>query len=154
MKHDPIDVIEYETMLLGRHLTTLPGRSRRSGGSLDQSAYTLLSLLEVGGPMSIGDLASVTGLDASTLNRQTAALMRAGHAERIAAPDGGIARQFRLTTAGTAALSDERSATRASLAVLVEDWPKADREQFATLLQKLNRTIEERSGRSWPRAQG
>ncbi|WP_022899996.1 MarR family winged helix-turn-helix transcriptional regulator [Humibacter albus] len=153
MKRDPIDVIEYETMLFGRHLMTLPGRSRRSGGTLDQSAYTLLNLLEVGGPMSIGELVSVTGLDASTLNRQTAALVRGGHSERIAASDGGIARKFRLTPAGAAALAEERAASRASLAVIVEDWPRADRERFATLLQKLNRTIEERSGRQWPRVE-
>ncbi|MFD7022750.1 MarR family winged helix-turn-helix transcriptional regulator [Promicromonospora sukumoe] len=147
-----IDRIEYEGMLFGRHLTTLPaGRSRRRGGLLDPSAYVLLSLLEAGGPSTIAELTAATGLDASTLNRQTAALRRAELAERFEDPEGGQARKLRLSAHGRRLLDEERRASRDSLAELVDDWSEEDRSQFAELLARCNRALEDRSGRYWPR---
>ncbi|GHH65037.1 MarR family winged helix-turn-helix transcriptional regulator [Promicromonospora soli] len=148
----PINRIEYEAMLFGRHLATLPaGRSRRKGGRLDQSAYTLLSLLDAGGPASLAELAVATGLDVSTLNRQTAALRREGLAERFEDPDGGQARKLRLSDVGRRLLTEEREASQALLADLLADWPEEDRVQLAELLGRYNRVVEERSGRRWPR---
>ncbi|UOE44738.1 MarR family winged helix-turn-helix transcriptional regulator [Agromyces larvae] len=152
MTDQAVDAIELEAMLFARHLSAMPGRSRRRGGVLDQSAYTLLSLLEAAGPLSIPDLVAITGLDTSTLNRQTGAIVRDGRAERIADPDGGLARKFRLTRSGRAALDEERTASRANLAALTAEWTDGERTAFADLLGRLNRTIETRSGRSWPRA--
>ncbi|WP_308168109.1 MarR family transcriptional regulator [Nonomuraea sp. NEAU-A123] len=94
----PTHLVEYETMLLGRH--NLTARSRREGGLLDRSAYILLSCIRVEGPMSIRQLSEAFGLDASTLNRQTAAMLRDELVERIPDPDGGIARKFRITDEG------------------------------------------------------
>ncbi len=148
----PINRIEYEAMLFGRHLVMLPtGRSRRKGGRLDQSAYTLLSLLDAGGPASLSELAVATGLDVSTLNRQTAALRRAGLAERFEDPEGGQARKLRLSDDGRQVLTEEREASQALLADLLADWPEQDRTDLAELLGRYNRVIEDRSGRHWPR---
>ncbi|MEV0889810.1 MarR family winged helix-turn-helix transcriptional regulator [Promicromonospora sp. MEB111] len=148
----PIDEIEYEGMLFGRHLAALPaGRTRRKGGQLDQSAYTLLSLLDAGGPASLAELAEATGLDVSTLNRQTAALRRSGLAERFEDPDGGQARKLRLSAEGSRLLGEERTASRALLADLLHDWSEQDRARFGELLGRYNRVIEDRSGRHWPR---
>lgn len=151
MASDSIGSLEYEMMVLGRHLTGLPGHSRRSRGELDQSAYTLLSLLTLTGPASIGELSAVTGLDASTLNRQTGALTRDGYAERIPDAAGGMARKFRPTEAGRKALEEERRASRVALESLVEDWDERDTQALSDLLQRLNREIETRVGRTWPR---
>lgn len=96
----PIDRIERETMLLGRYMHLLTPRVE---WRLDRSAYILLSRIQAEGPMSIGQLGDAFGLDASTLNRQTAAMQRAGVVERIADPDGGIARKFAITEEGSAA---------------------------------------------------
>ncbi|WP_249667373.1 MarR family winged helix-turn-helix transcriptional regulator [Cellulomonas fengjieae] len=148
MSSDPVARLEYESMVFARHLA---GSTRRSGGELDQSAYVLLTLLQACGPSSIGDLAATTGLDASTLNRQTAALLRNGHAERITDPDGGVARKFRLTPDGERALNEERSASTAALDAITADWADDDRAALATLLGNLNMSIEARVGRSWPR---
>lgn len=153
MPADTISVLEYESMVFGRHLAGFPGRTRRRRGVLDQSAYTLLSLLQTGGPTSIAELAAITGLDTSTLTRQTAALQRSGTAERIPDPDGGKARKFRVTDEGERLVDEERRASRAALEMLTADWPKADREALATLLGRLNNAIEGRSGHSWPRAE-
>jgi len=148
----PINRIEYEAMLFGRHLVMLPaGSSRRKGARLDQSAYTLLSLLDAGGPASLSELAVATGLDVSTLNRQTAALRRAGLAERFEDPEGGQARKLRLSDDGRQVLTEEREASQALLADLLAEWPEQDRTALAELLARYNRVIEDRSGRHWPR---
>ncbi|MEU4361219.1 MarR family winged helix-turn-helix transcriptional regulator [Promicromonospora sp. NPDC023987] len=148
----PINRIEYEAMLFGRHLAMLPaGRSRRQGSLLDQSAYTLLSLLDAGGPASLAELAVATGLDVSTLNRQTAALRRSGLAERFDDPDGGQARKLRLSDDGRRLLTKERSESQELLADVLSHWPERDQAQLAELLARYNRAIEERSGRHWPR---
>lgn len=85
----PLDLLEFETMLLGRHMHMLNPRGRgMSEERLDRSAYVLLSRIQVEGPMSIGGLREAFGLDASTLNRQTAAMLRAGVVERMPDPEG------------------------------------------------------------------
>lgn len=147
----PTETIEYEMMLLTRHLTDLPGRSRRSAGSLEQSAYLLLSHLQSGGPMTIRELSEITGLDASTLNRQTASLLRHGYAVRTPDPDGALARKFALTTDGERALVDERRGTVASLSRVLSEWSHDDIERFAHLLHQFNDSIEKRTGRVQPR---
>ncbi len=151
MNVDPVAAVEYEAMVFGRHLSELPGRSRRRRGVLDASAYTLLAILRAAGPASIGQLSAITGLDASTLNRQTAALLREGYAERIPDPDGGMARKFRGTAEGERVFEEERSASREAIASLTADWDEADRAALGALLGRLNRVIEERSGHTWPR---
>src|SRR6188472_1211030 len=64
----PTHEVEYEQMLLSRHEVM-----RHRTGQLERSAYVLLSRIRLQGPMSIGELSEAFGLDASTLNRQTAA---------------------------------------------------------------------------------
>lgn len=150
MSSDSVARIEYESMVFARHLA---GSTRRSGGELDQSAYVLLTLLQADGPSSIGDLAATTGLDASTLNRQTAALLRDGHAVRIPDPAGGVARKFQLTPDGERVLNEERAASTAAVSTITSDWTDEDCAALATLLGKLNMSIEARVGRSWPRPQ-
>lgn len=81
----PLDQIEFETMLLGRYMHLL---TYRGSGRLDRSAYILLSRIQAEGPLSISQLSDAFGLDTSTLNRQTAAMLRAGVVERIPDPEG------------------------------------------------------------------
>jgi DNA-binding MarR family transcriptional regulator len=145
----PIDLIEYEAMLLGRHSFT--ARSRRVGSKLDRSPYTLLSRLRLEGAMSIRQLAEATGLDVSTLNRQTAAMLRDGLVERIADPDGGVARKFQITDKGTRLLHHEREASIADLEKIMTDWTAADVATFADYLRRFNTDIEHHAGQPWPR---
>jgi DNA-binding MarR family transcriptional regulator len=147
---DRFDDIEFETMLLGRHLT--PTRRGADGEKhLDRSAYTLLSRLQVQGPMSIGQLSEAFGLDASTLNRQTAAMLRAGLVERIADPDGGMARKFRVTPSGQRRLAAQRGGHVEGLRRVLADWSADDVATLSRLLRRFNADIEARDGRPWPR---
>ncbi|MFE8938407.1 MarR family winged helix-turn-helix transcriptional regulator [Streptomyces sp. NPDC007872] len=147
----PTRLVEFETMLLGRHAHLYAPRSRAGGGQLDRSAYVLLSRIRMHGPMSIGQLSEAFGLDASTLNRQTAAMLRAGVVERIPDPDGGIARKFRITEEGERRLEADRAANVAGLERVMEHWSPEDVSRFAAFLERFNRDIERLEGRPWPR---
>ncbi|MFD0686209.1 MarR family winged helix-turn-helix transcriptional regulator [Actinomadura fibrosa] len=141
----PTHEVEYEQMLLSRH------ELRHRARALDRSAYVLLSRIRVQGPMSIGELSDAFGLDASTLNRQTAAAMRAGLVERIPDPAGGIARKFRITGKGERMLDDERETITGGLEQVMADWSDEDIAAFASYLRRFNMDIERLSGRPWPR---
>ncbi|WP_067819612.1 MarR family winged helix-turn-helix transcriptional regulator [Nocardia inohanensis] len=145
----PTARVEFETMLLGRY--TISARYTRDGTRLDRSAYVLLSRLSTEGPMSIGQLTEAFGLDASTLNRQTAALLRAELVERIPDPDGGIARKFRITAAGERSLEDQRTANTEGLERVMTAWSDEDIAAFAGYLERFNTDIERLDGRPWPR---
>ncbi|MFB7217896.1 MarR family winged helix-turn-helix transcriptional regulator [Streptomyces sp. NPDC002596] len=143
--------VEYEQMLQSRYLHLHKSKGRRQGSTLERSAYILLSRIRVQGPMSIGQLGDAFGLDASTLNRQTAAAMRAGLVERIPDPDGGMARKFRITTEGERRLDEEREGTIHTLDQIMADWSDEDIAAFADYLKRFNTDIERLDGRPWPR---
>ncbi|MEV6259168.1 MarR family transcriptional regulator [Streptomyces sp. NPDC051784] len=143
--------VEYEQMLLSRHGLLNQRKGRRADGVLERSAYILLSRIRVQGPMSVGELSEAFDLDASTLNRQTAAVMRAGLVERIPDPDGGMARKFRITEEGAKALDTEREGMVASLERVMTDWSDEDISAFAGYLRRFNTDIERLGGRPWPR---
>lgn len=147
MTQQAIARIDREFLLIGRYLTAMARRPDQ----LDRSATTLLTCLGAGGAMSIGELSTVLGLEVSTLNRQTAALVRAGLADRIADPDGGMARKFTITTEGSRRLREEQQYSRDALRRLMSDWDEESLDDFAQALERLNAAIEDRSGRRWPR---
>ncbi|MDX3072555.1 MarR family winged helix-turn-helix transcriptional regulator [Streptomyces sp. NPDC088354] len=138
--------VEYEQMLLSRYELL-----RHRDSSLERSAYILLSRIRVQGPMSIGELSDAFALDASTLNRQTAAAMRAGLVERIADPEGGMARKFRITDKGAQMLDEVRDSSIGGLDKVMADWPDEDIAAFAAYLRRFNTDIERLDGRPWPR---
>lgn len=145
------DQVEYEQMLLSRHTFLNQRGGRRKDGVLERSAYILLSRIRVQGPMSIGELSDAFGLDASTLNRQTAAAMRSGLVERIPDPDGGMARKFRITGEGERVLDEEREGIVSALNLVMADWPEEDIAAFADYLKRFNIDIERIGARPWPR---
>ena len=149
---EPTDLrdFEYESMLLGRHVH-MTARAKHTSGNLERSAYILLSRLRVQGPMSIGELSEAFDLDHSTLNRQTAALLREGLVERIPDPEGGMARKFRVTGEGRRRLELARAEIVAGLEKLLADWPAAEVAAFAGYMRRFNAEIERVGGKPWPR---
>lgn len=148
---DPAGEVEFEQMLLSRHGLMSQYGGRRKGSVLERSAYILLSRIRVQGPMSIGELSEAFGLDASTLNRQTAAAARAGLVERMPDPAGGMARKFRITDKGRGLLDEEREGNVQSLERVMSGWSDEDVAAFAGYLRRFNNDIERLEGRSWPR---
>ncbi|WP_394554766.1 MarR family winged helix-turn-helix transcriptional regulator [Agromyces sp. MMS24-JH15] len=133
--------IEYEQMLQIRYTIA----QHRPENGLERSAYLLLSRLHADGPRSIGELSEFFRLDASTVQRQTGAVMRAGFIERIPDPDGGIARKFALTEAGLTRLTEVRERSVRALDRILENWSDDDVATFADLLHRFNLDIEQYS---------
>ncbi|MFT8355818.1 MAG: MarR family transcriptional regulator [Bifidobacterium aquikefiri] len=140
---EDIVTIEYESLLLGKRLTRVAGFRDHQIGTLDRSAYILLVSLEHE-PQSIGELSAVTGLDASTLNRQTAAMRRSGLIERIADPNGGMARKFKISHSGAQNLEKQRHRNLGALSTVLSDWSSEEIDSFAQALTRFNTAIQER----------
>lgn len=146
-----LHAVEFETMRLRKHsLATVP--ARREGGRLERSAYILLTRIRMQGPMSIRQLSEAFGLDPSTLNRQTAAMLHDGLVERIPDPEGGIARKFRITAEGQRLQEHERRQVLSSLEEIMAGWTAEEVAEFAAYLGRFNTDIERLSGRPWPQA--
>lgn len=130
--------IEYEQMLLSRHTIA----RQQHGRMLERSSYLLLSRIQSDGPRSIGELSDALRLDASTLQRQTAAAVRDGLLERVDDPAGGIARKFALTEHGLERLVQARDQSVAALGRILADWSDEEVAAFADALHRFNVDIE------------
>ncbi len=144
--------IQRELMLVSRHQTmaTLQGVGA-DGGTLERSAYVLLNRLEAEGPMSIGQLAEAFRLDTSTVNRQTAAMLRATLVERIPDPDGGIARKLAVTEEGVRRLAADRAVYREGLLQVLQGWTQPEVDRLLAALTHFNSSVERLEARPWPR---
>lgn len=145
------NAFQFEMLLLMRHLNHLQRHAAWEQPPLDRSAYVLLSRIDTDGPLTIRELRERIGLDDSTLNRQTAAVVRAGLIERVPDPDGGIARKFQLTETGAQRLADERSDYAAELSRALDGWSSDEMTAFAATLRRFNEGFEEAEGRPWSR---
>lgn len=145
-----VDLVR-ELMLVNRHSILEVADGYPDGDRLDRSAFILLSRIEAEGPMSIGQLADAFGLDTSTVNRQSAAMLRAGVAERIPDPGGGLARKLRITAEGRRRLRAERDWSAGGLRKVLADWEPGDVARLLESLTRFNRSIEGLTGKPWPR---
>lgn len=142
-----LDELERELTLLARHYMSVS----RGGQQLERSAYLLLTRLEVDEPMTLKQLAKAFHVDISTINRQTAAMLRHGLVERFPDPDGGMARKIRPTALGLERLAQDRECGRAGTRRVVEEWPAERVADLARLLTAFNQEIEGLEGAAWPR---
>lgn len=142
---------QFEMMLLMRHLNHLQRHAEWEQAPLDRSAYILMTRMYLDGPLTIRELRDALGLDDSTLNRQTAAVVRSGFVERIPDPDGGVARKFRLTDVGQQRLIDERQAYVDELSHALTAWNDTQVDDLATSLRAFNEAFEAAEGRPWNR---
>lgn len=143
-----IELLEQELTLLARH--QLSSAAHTPDLVLDRSGYQLLSRLELE-PLTLKQLAEAFRLDVSTVNRQVAALRRKGLAERIDAPDGGVARLLRPTQKGLALLQQDRAMRHSQVSRVLENWDAEEVAALRELLAKFNTSIEDLEGRRWPR---
>lgn len=143
-----VEGLEQELTLLARH--QLSSAQHTPDLELDRSGYQLLSRLELE-PMSLRQLAEAFRLDVSTVNRQVAALRRKGLVERIADPDGGIARLLRPTRTGLTLLRQDRATRVRQVSGVLVDWTPDQIETLLESLARFNEAIEDAEGRPWPR---
>jgi DNA-binding MarR family transcriptional regulator len=123
-------------MALGRRI-----RQRQPGDEIDYSAFPLLKLLSHQGPMRLSALASVLGLDASTVSRHARQLEDRGLLERTGDPDDGRASRVAISEQGNACLAKGFETRRQLLTHALDDWTDEERETLRDLLHRLVQTL-------------
>lgn len=137
-----------ELTLLSRQY---PAARRNSPFQLDRSAYLILTRLQLGGPLSLRELAEAFGLDVSTVNRQVAAMLDQDLVERVPDPDGGIARKVRPSEKGLRLFEDDLALQRRGVGAVVAGWPDDEVEQLVRLMERFNEGVEGLARHPWPR---
>lgn len=136
--------VERELTLLVRRAQKVHLQADGTPHALDRAAYGILGRLFDDGPMRLSSLATVFGLDRSTVTRQVQSLEHTGLVARAADPDDGRACLLQLTETGRDALERTRALRRTVINDLLAGWAPADRAAFADLLERFNRDLAER----------
>ena len=148
---DALDLVETEMAVLARALERLHRRSEIYR-DLDRASYLIARTLETTGPVSINSLASVLGLDATTVTRQVATMEVTQLLRRRVDPNDGRVSLISLAPTGVRKMRAVRLARKERIAKLLHDWPEHDRRELGRLLARFNdelsRDIAHESGSS------
>lgn len=111
-----------------------------SGG--DRSAHVLLLMVHHRGPLRVADLAGACFVDASTVSRQAAELVRDGLLRREADPEDGRASLMALTEAGHEHVQAMFARRRTFFSQVVRDWETEDLLAFQAYLRRFVDDVE------------
>ena len=134
---DGLDLIETELAVLTR---TLEGMHRRSElyRELDRASYLMARTLDTTGPVSINRLASILGLDATTVTRQVATMEATKLVVRRSDPSDGRISLISLSPKGRRTMRAVQLARKERIASVLDDWTEDDRRQLGRLLARFN----------------
>ena len=143
---DGLDLIETELAVLTR---TLEGMHRRSElyRELDRASYLMARTLDTTGPVSINRLASILGLDATTVTRQVATMEATKLVVRRSDPSDGRISLISLSPKGRRTMRAVQLARKERIASLLDDWTEDDRRQLGRLLARFNDDVSHDSVR-------
>jgi DNA-binding MarR family transcriptional regulator len=116
-------------------------RQRQPGDEIDYSSFPILKLLTHQGPMRLSALASVLGLDASTVSRHARQLEDRGLLERTGDPDDGRASRVTVSEQGNACLAHAFATRREVLSHALDGWTDEERETLRLMLHRLHLTL-------------
>lgn len=139
---DAQERIEQQLTMLFRRAQRVHIMGGYAGVELDRSAYAILCRLDDDGPQRLGALATVFGLDPSTITRQVQSLERAGLAKRSTDPRDRRVSLLALTDEGLDAVHATRSHRRGQLSQMLTHWPEDDVAVFASLLERFNDSLD------------
>jgi DNA-binding MarR family transcriptional regulator len=115
-----------------------------AGVDVDRAgAAVLYKLLVEGESLRLCDLAERLGIDSPAVTRKVQQLEQLGLVARSPDPVDGRASRLHLTGDGTRSIERLLGARRVWLEDLLSEWPTADRQEFARLLQLFAATIED-----------
>jgi DNA-binding MarR family transcriptional regulator len=143
---DGLDLIETELAVLTR---TLEGMHRRSElyRELDRASYLMARTLDTTGPVSINRLASILGLDATTVTRQVATMEATKLVVRRSDPSDGRISLISLSPKGRRTMRAVQLARKERIASLLDVWTEDDRRQLGRLLARFNDDVSRDSVR-------
>jgi DNA-binding MarR family transcriptional regulator len=146
MAHRRRDVEPLLTQVV--RLSRLLHRLKNTGpdGSYGRSGNVLLLVVDRLGPLRVADLATTCHVDASTVSRQAAELVREGLLRREADPGDGRSSLLALTPRGEEQVAAIIQRRREFFSDVVSDWTNAEVESFLTQLTRFVNDIERRVG--------
>ncbi|HXK33078.1 MAG TPA: MarR family winged helix-turn-helix transcriptional regulator [Dehalococcoidia bacterium] len=136
---DPIASVRSAWQALSRQwlLPDIQGRlAEASGFSIPRTARLALAQLAEHGDMRISELASLAGVDVSTMSRSLQTLESAGLICRHPGDDLRVV-VVSVTPAGEQAVARTVEAAEQLLSDVLAAWPAHDREQLAQLLDRF-----------------
>lgn len=139
MEQKRLEDIDLELATLVRRATA--AAMDKKLGTLERSAYLLLTQLSTHGPIGVKALSEQFRLDISTVSRQTAVLEAKGYIQRLADPTDGRASHFQISELGMQELQETRQARLVRFSKLFRDWSEEECRMLGQLLAKLNRTF-------------
>lgn len=110
---------------------------RRARVDLPRGHTSLLSRLNSCGPLRVGELADLLGVDNSTITPQAQRLERLGYIMREPDPEDGRAAVLKITPAGRNTLRRLQSSWRDVLTEKLQTWPEVERVAAAQALSRL-----------------
>jgi DNA-binding MarR family transcriptional regulator len=131
--------LEQELALLVRALEAV---QRKRAYPLDRAQYLLLVLLQRDGPQPITTLAEQLLLDGSTVTRQVSAMEQEALIDRLPNPKDGRSVLIRATRYGLRIADQMRDMRLGRIALLFDDWTETERVALASLLAKLNASLQ------------
>ena len=108
---------------------------------LQPVGYKILSVVVRRGPMHAGALADLLEMDKSVVSRTVKHLETLGLAESVVDPDDGRARFVVATPAAVESIEEKGSRMHQQLYSQLRQWPGADVEQLARLLERLTSEV-------------
>lgn len=117
-----------------------------------RGAVPVLRLLDIRGPLQVGEIADLMHVDISVASRQVGNLVDEGLAERIEAEHDRRVRTLRLTRRGEDLAADLRAEVVRRSAEVFVDWTAPELEAAVATLDHIARSIEAqtRSSRAAP----
>jgi DNA-binding MarR family transcriptional regulator len=110
---------------------------RRARCNLSQGHTSILGRLASNGPLRIGELATMLGIDNSTITPQAQKLERAGLITRQPNPKDGRVAVLAITDEGRQLLERLHRSRREMLLEKLRDWTPSDRAAVAAALSRL-----------------
>ena len=119
------------------HLPSMYERVQRDAGTgLAAPAFAVLARLDDQGPLQISELASLGGVDISTMSRTLRHLCDDGYVQRERGADLRCV-VMEITDQGRETVGRMRTASQRMLAHILSDWSESDRAELTRLLTRL-----------------
>ncbi|WP_319499200.1 MarR family transcriptional regulator [uncultured Cohaesibacter sp.] len=135
---DAISQLEREIAFMIRRLDSI---YRKRHYPLERAHYLALMVLKERAHSS-GELATMLGLDQSTVTRQIVAMEKKGYVVRKSNPDDGRGIMIEIEAKGLELFQQMQLARRRSLQTMMQDWPGEELCQFADHVIRFNKAIE------------
>ena len=136
---EPIAALQRAWIDLTRraHLPSIEERLRRDAGTgLALPAFAALARLDDQGPLQISELASLGGVDISTMSRTLRHLCDDGYVQRERGEDLRCV-VMQITQKGRETVGRLQTASQQMLAHILSEWTDADRAELTRLLTRL-----------------